>query len=180
MCGSPDLEISTKESILFLTSRCTPIQMPNNFRTCGRGPRVQRQQPHRHLSLLAASSAAISSQQHRSRIGLRDTNCTPLDIIIPSSHTSKRSTIPSFIDHAFHLRGPSCHRWGACHEGRRRRQQPSPTIVVVVVHSLPSIGWWWCLLRSTTTHPTTTSNVPTILHFLLLLFHRTNSSPTIW
>lgn len=110
----------------------------------------------------------------------RDTNCTPLDIIIPSSHTSKRSTIPSFIDHAFHLRGPSCHRWGACHEGRRRRQQPSPTIVVVVVHSLPSIGWWWCLLRSTTTHPTTTSNVPTILHFLLLLFHRTNSSPTIW
>lgn len=122
----------------------------------------------------------ISSQQHRSRIGLRDTNCTPLDIIIPSSHTSKRSTIPSFIDHAFHLRGPSCHRWGACHEGRRRRQQPSPTIVVVVVHSLPSIGWWWCLLRSTTTHPTTTSNVPTILHFLLLLFHRTNSSPTIW
>ena len=177
MCGSPDLEISTKESILFLTSRCTPIQMPNNFRTCcGPGPRVQRQQPHRHLSLLAASSAVSSTEAELDR----DTNCTFLDIIIPSSHTSKRSTIPSFIDHAFHLRGPSCHRWGACHEGRRRRQQPSPTIVVVVVHSLPSIGWWWSLLRSTTTHPTITSNVPTILHFLLLLFHRTNSSPTIW
>ena len=177
MCGSPDLEISTKESILVLTSRCTPIQ--NAKQLPNLRPRVQRQQPHRHLSLLAASSAVSSTEAELDR----DTNCTSLDIIIPSSHTSKRSTIPSFIDHAFHLRGPSCHRWGACHEGRRRRQQPSPTIIVVVVHSLPSIGWWWwwwCLLRSTTTHPTTTSNVPTILHFLLLLFHRTNSSPTIW
>lgn len=176
MCGSPDLEISTKESILFLTSRCTPIQMPNNFRTCGPGRECSGSS---HTDISHCSLHHQQSAAPKNWIG-RDTNCTPLDIIIPSSHTSKRSTIPSFIDHAFHLRGPSCHRWGACHEGRRRRQQPSPTIVVVVVHSLPSIGWWWCLLRSTTTHPTTTSNVPTILHFLLLLFHRTNSSPTIW